>query len=263
MCIPGAAPAQGSWPLWKHEAMFLHLKGRFGEELGIANTILDTEPECADAWLVRGRALVNLDLETEGIECLERALKLDANNADAWIEYGRAHARNPAVIRPFDRALAINPSHALAWFYKGLFLSASGKTTDAIACFDRAIDLMPTFGTSYVWKGKVLLDLKRYEEALSNLDRGLQLEPDDPELALSAKASALVFLGRSDDAITCFDTGLQQFPRNAKLWLLKGACLEQIGRTNEALECYDRSLEIKSSEVADLASERKAPLAST
>lgn len=49
--------------------------------------------------------------------------------------------KNEDAIASYDKALQIDPTHADAWFNKGLSLKKIGKTKEASQCIEKSIDL--------------------------------------------------------------------------------------------------------------------------
>ena len=58
------------------------------------------------------------------------------------------------------------------------------------------------------------------------------------------KGTALNYLGRTKEALACFDKVLEIMPRFDAAWLNKGVALAKLGRDKEALECYEKATEI-------------------
>ncbi|MBI1955348.1 MAG: tetratricopeptide repeat protein, partial [Acidobacteria bacterium] len=58
------------------------------------------------------------------------------------------------------------------------------------------------------------------------------------------KGAALNNLGRTKEALACFDKALEILPRFDAGWLNKGVVLWKLGREKEALACYDKAIEI-------------------
>ena len=84
----------------------------------------------------------------------------------------------------------------------------------------------------------------RYEEALPYFDRALGLSPRFC-LVLVNKGIALKNLGRLDEAISCYDTVIEEInPRYKKAWHNKAVALWKKGELEEARTCVDKALEI-------------------
>jgi len=92
-------------------------------------------------------------------------------------------------------------------------------------------------------KGVALDTLERHEEAVACYDRGLEINPLGIGLWQN-KGVALRALGRYEEAVACYDRGLEITPRDATLWTAKGSALNYLKRYAEAVACYDQGLEI-------------------
>ncbi|MBI4464028.1 MAG: tetratricopeptide repeat protein [Acidobacteria bacterium] len=64
------------------------------------------------------------------------------------------------------------------------------------------------------------------------------------------KGTALSNLGRTREALDCFDKALEIMPRFDAAWLNKGVILFKEGKASEALECYDKAIEINPNSAA-------------
>jgi tetratricopeptide (TPR) repeat protein/tRNA A-37 threonylcarbamoyl transferase component Bud32 len=58
------------------------------------------------------------------------------------------------------------------------------------------------------------------------------------------KGMSLVTLGKSEEAIVCFDCALEIDSKDAKMWVVKGHALGKLDKPMEAIACYDRALQI-------------------
>jgi serine/threonine protein kinase len=85
--------------------------------------------------------------------------------------------------------------------------------------------------------------LGRTEEALACYDRLLK-DDSSFELAWINKGVILTESGRAEDAIACFNRALKITPHYDMAWLKKGRALDKLGRREEADACYDRALQI-------------------
>jgi tetratricopeptide (TPR) repeat protein len=106
---------------------------------------------------------------------------------------------------------------------------------------------LPVFKDLEIWelsnKGVSLNNLGRSAEALECYDKALKINPQIAEI-WSNKGDSLRRLGRFDDAIKCCDKALEINPQYAAAWSNKGLNLARLGRFDDAIKCYDRALEI-------------------
>jgi tetratricopeptide (TPR) repeat protein len=90
-------------------------------------------------------------------------------------------------------------------------------------------------------KGASLSNLGRSEEALACYDRALAINPQDAE-AWSNKGNALGALGRSEEALACYDRALAINPQLAQAWSNKGVVLaNDFQLYREALACFEEA----------------------
>jgi len=90
-------------------------------------------------------------------------------------------------------------------------------------------------------KGQALLSLGKSEEALICFDRALALHPGHAE-TLVKKGSALEKLNRLDEAISCYDQAIQANEAMTLAYLYKGGLFNRMERYDEALACYEQAL---------------------
>jgi tetratricopeptide (TPR) repeat protein len=92
-------------------------------------------------------------------------------------------------------------------------------------------------------KGHSLENLGRTQEALACFDRAIAMDPTLAQ-AWSNKGSTLAGLGRNEEALRCIDRALEIDPRYAPGWFSRGVALDNLRRPEESLACYDRGLDI-------------------
>src|SRR5262245_1026324 len=72
------------------------------------------------------------------------------------------------ALADFNRAIAMDPRSAWAYFGRGTILGEQGKLDEAITDFDRAIELDPQFALAYANRG--LARLRRGENYIAKKD---------------------------------------------------------------------------------------------
>ena len=92
-------------------------------------------------------------------------------------------------------------------------------------------------------KGLALRALGRYQEALDCFERGLDIDPHISYLWQN-KGLALRALGREREALVCYDRSIEIAPGDSNLWKNKGYVLVDLGRYDEALACFEQGLKI-------------------
>ncbi|MEI6560099.1 MAG: tetratricopeptide repeat protein [Rhodospirillaceae bacterium] len=84
-----------------------------------------------------------------------------------------------ACIASCERALAVDPGYARAWYNIGNARRARNERAAAVACYRRALALEPDFSKTWNNLGIVLGELGRPDEAMTAYRQALALEPGD------------------------------------------------------------------------------------
>jgi tetratricopeptide (TPR) repeat protein len=191
-------------------------------------------------------SISQLGKHPEALEICDRALAIDPNCAEAWFNKGVMLidlGRNEEALAACDRALVINPNFVYAWRNKGFVLNAMGRNEEALAACGRALAIDPNDAGAWRHKGDVLNALGRNEEALVAYDLALAIDPNCAE-AWHNKGVILNALGRNEEALAACDRALVINPNDAGAWRHKGNVLKALGRDEEALAAYNRALAI-------------------
>jgi tetratricopeptide (TPR) repeat protein len=192
----------------------------------------------------KGVSLGSLGRHEEGLACLDRALALNPKEALAWYNKGLALGRlgrYEVALACYDHALALNPQLAQAWYNKGVRLASLGRHEEALACYDRALAHNPQDPEAWCNKGLELWSLGRHEEALACCDRALALNPQFAE-TWNNKGNALASLGRYEEALACYDHALALNPQDAQSWYNNGVILAgEFSNFREAIACFEEA----------------------
>jgi Flp pilus assembly protein TadD len=92
-------------------------------------------------------------------------------------------------------------------------------------------------------RGVALEKMGRSEQAVECFDKALEENPND-SWAWFNKGVSLHRLGSLGEALYCYDRALELSPNDADLLSNKGIALRTLGRADEAVECYKKALEI-------------------
>lgn len=183
-----------------------------------------------DATTVYKRLLLVYPADSQLISTLG-ALSLQMNEPATSVAY-------------FDQAIAIDPTQAHAFLYRGIALNRLERFVEAIEDYDAAIALQPGFADALCNKGNTLLHLKRFEEALLAYDAALAIKPDFI-LSLYNSGNALREMQRFAEAAARLEAALHLNPNFAPAYLNLGITFKTLGRFDDALLCYDRCLALQ------------------
>jgi glutathione synthase/RimK-type ligase-like ATP-grasp enzyme/Tfp pilus assembly protein PilF len=97
------------------------------------------------------------------------------------------------------KAVALDENSSEAWLNLGIALNATECHEEALQAFDWAIKSNPAYAMAWLNKAMTLLELKRYDEALPACDQAQKLDSGKHEI-LYAKSLILKELQRPDEA---------------------------------------------------------------
>ncbi|HUF44405.1 MAG TPA: sulfotransferase [Aestuariivirgaceae bacterium] len=119
---------------------------------------------------------------------LEKSLKLDPGNADAWYNLGQVARESNLLeraVRLFRKALALDQRYPDAAFGLGEALYVQGKAEEALAWLDQAARLAPDDAEIVHVKALALDHLGRAGDALDAYRQVLRLQPDHVNASLN------------------------------------------------------------------------------
>jgi O-antigen ligase/cytochrome c-type biogenesis protein CcmH/NrfG len=153
---------------------------------------------------------------------LQRAIALQPQRFDLWLELGRLYARWPGqpsidvterADAAFREAVQRAPNHAVVYgSWAGLLLDL-GNLPGALEMFREAVDLDATDFAAWTRLGEVQLALGRVPEARFSFERALTVAPEFVP-SLLGLAEALLQMGDNEGAAAIVDRALELEPEN-------------------------------------------------
>jgi tetratricopeptide (TPR) repeat protein len=96
----------------------------------------------------------------EAVTCFDQALKLDPENIGILILKGKVLAdqyKPESASQTFDEAISLDPENPYIWDAKGFALCRTlVKLDEGLACIDKAIAINPNFADAWYHKGTIL-----------------------------------------------------------------------------------------------------------
>ena len=119
-----------------------------------------------------------------------------------------------------------------------------GSPADAEASFTQALAWNIGAARAFAGRGQVRAEMKEYAPALTDIDRALEagLPPDDEINALTARALALMGLGRSEEADQELDVARRRDPSQARTHLRSARVAQLRGQSGVAVEELKQAL---------------------
>ncbi len=175
------------------------------------------------------------------------ALGCDPKDAEAHDRLGRALARRGAwgnAVREFDRAVALQPGHARAYFQRGLIRSKVRLDfTGAAADFGRAVELEPDWLEARLNRAKCLLQAGRWTEAIGDAGATVAVQPWNLD-ARVIRGRALQRSGRHRAALADFDEAATLYPQYLPLFELRATSLQALGDERGVAAVIARCVEL-------------------
>ena len=108
----------------------------------------DIHQQQALFWLTYSRQLSDSIRYVEALAAIERAIKLDETNPEAYYVRGTCLAmiaRYDEALKDFNEALRLDEMSVPAWDAKAWVLGIMGKKEEALAAINRALELDPDY----------------------------------------------------------------------------------------------------------------------
>ncbi len=171
----------------------LERRSREGLERAIASfqSAAAVDPESAEAYsgLAASYTLLGIydfwrprDAFGPAETMARRAIELDPTSGEAHLAAGLvavvSHWDWQAAGRETERAVVLAPDSAETWYWRGAYLTATGRHDEAIASTEKALALDPTspvVGTALAWR---LFQARRGDDAVAQVHRAIELAPD-------------------------------------------------------------------------------------
>jgi Tetratricopeptide repeat len=150
------------------EAIKFHSLGKFTEAVAACNSALGIDPDFdAVLFQIKGASLAKQGRVLEGLEFIDKALRVDSENA-------------------------------LSWYVKSRLLQMANRTEERLECLRRVVGIESSVKGAWKDLGSCLLELGRHEEAVEAFDSGLRQNPSDEDCRLQREI-ALAKLARGQE----------------------------------------------------------------
>jgi TolB-like protein/DNA-binding winged helix-turn-helix (wHTH) protein/Tfp pilus assembly protein PilF len=184
-----------------NEAYQLYLRGRFywnkrtaealQKSIEYFNQAIDQDPRfalayvgLADSYVVPGNRLPPREAMPKARAAAIRALELDETLAEAHASLGRVLAAYDwdwtSAEKEYKRAIELNPRYATAHQWYGGYLSAMGRSDEAIAERKRALELEPLSLVINFELGLAYYYARDYDHAIQQFQKTLELDQNFP-----------------------------------------------------------------------------------
>jgi len=268
-----------SEPATRILAAALRKQGRAQESVSLLQPLLvrnSDSPSFLSEW---GQALAAANRPQDALNVLQRAVKRDPGQADAWRTLGDQHmlagdeAAAQQAYHQYSRIMVRFPELAEAAelmrigklglaerkvreFLKlhsndvnGLRLLADigmklSRFDDARLLLEQCLELAPDFHLARHNYAVVLTRQNRLEEAYVQVEKLLALEPGNPNF-LILKGTILVQQGDHLPALEIYERVLKIYPNQPRAQMNFGHTLKTVGRLDESIEAYKNCIALR------------------
>ncbi|MCU0242016.1 MAG: tetratricopeptide repeat protein [Vicinamibacteria bacterium] len=233
--------------------------GKIDEAKTEAREAVRVAPQSAQAHLTLAR-LYRLDLSgadseqarAQAIAAFESALKIETNNAEAWLELVDLHRRGRDDERAafaLEKYIALNPTQSQALLELGQHYLALRATDKAADAFKRAIAAAPGSAQAYQSLGDIYAQAQEIDQAVLHYRKAVELDPQNLLLRLSL-ANTLMQGERPSEALTEAEAALGSDQKNRYALEIKAQALRDLKRLDDAMAIADQLLAQNASDLA-------------
>jgi tetratricopeptide (TPR) repeat protein len=229
-------------------------QGNNAAALAYYNQSISAAPAFAPAYLGRARVFLADDptAREEPLKDLQRALELDPNLAEAYLEQAGlsiADRHETEALALLDTAAGLLPESPLLAFYRAEALLKLERLEEALSEAQRANRLDLTFLPAYRLLGAALLANDRAAESLDPLNTYLTYQTKDVD--------AYILLARADEAsgdlegaLKAYGQALELNPRQFAVYLSRGELYYRRQDYERAVDDFERSYQLDKNQYA-------------
>lgn len=130
-------------------------------------------------------------------------------------------------------------------FDRGRVWLDKGEPKLAVASFDHAIAIRPTYARAFGWRGMARLQLGLRKQALADFQKAVSLDPDDA-LLYEMRAEGQVALGDTHLALDDFVHALQRDPRLVEAYVHRARLYNDVLKAYlRAVDDYTRAIALR------------------
>jgi tetratricopeptide (TPR) repeat protein len=160
------ASSYAAW-MGKGEAFFAMGKGI--EALDCLNRSIQIMPSNSVAWYWKGNILAYMGRYSQAMSCYDKSTTLSPGFGPAWYAIGlvlSSQDRYAEAIPYFDRAIGASqvPSDNI-WRDEGSAYAMIGRYTEALKCYDKALAINATDSMTWYYMGGALMEMGEQDRA--------------------------------------------------------------------------------------------------
>lgn len=171
---------------------------------------------------------------------------LDAEKTGGYFAQAVEQAENKdfnAAILSYNKAIELNPHHALSYNNRGQVYFNTGRFDEAYADFNKALELNPHCVEAYFNKGVWYSRKKFHAPAIFNYSKAIELRPS---FAAAYNNRGLIYLDKKqiNEAFNDFNQAVKCDSKYNLAYHNRGKIYHDSGRYKEAIQDYTRAIEL-------------------
>ncbi|NES00302.1 MAG: tetratricopeptide repeat protein, partial [Symploca sp. SIO1B1] len=193
-----------------------------------------------------GRLMIDAELYEDSLDCDQKAIELNPQSVDAWINQGIALSRlerYEEAIEGFQQVIDIDPKSADAWEERGYALRCLKRYEEAFAACEQALKIDPNNCEALNCQALTLSLLKDFEQAIAVIDQVINLK-SQKVLYTANRGIILARSGRYTEALTDCNQAIKQYPKHVVGYYGKACCYVLQGEIEPALNNLQRAIDI-------------------
>ena len=186
---------------------------QYPESMKTIDRILKVDPQNADAYFMFGMNFKEKGDTIRAINSFQKAVEFDSELIDGWINLGQLYAAigDPLAMRYFDNAIRVAPENVFALHSRADYLSDLGKLPEAIEMYRRISRVDPQYEEAYFNSGLIYMDMDSIDQARKQFDIAIQVSPTHiPSYYYRGVANEM--LGNKEAAKSDYEQALRMAP---------------------------------------------------
>lgn len=202
----------------------------------------------SDAIIIQARALLREGRIADAEQICHHGLADNPNHLEINIFLGSLYmdsGRSADAERAFGKAMRSDPGSLAAIYGRAAALQSLSRHSEAAALLDHVVRSHPDSAMAWYNRGAVRMSMGQHTAAETDFTHALTLQPGSAKL-LESRGTARALQGAecANGAIQDLQSALAVNPRNPDSWHMLGRSFLSLGKTAEALACWQRGLGI-------------------
>ncbi len=180
--------------------------------------ILKLDAQNAEAYFMMGMTFKDMQDTARAINSFQEAVDLNSDLVDGWLELGQLFAslENPIAIQYFDNAIRVAPEDVTVLHAKAFYLANTANDLEAALEVYKKINIIdPQYEEAYFNAGLLYLDLDRLDEARQQFEIATNVSPTHIR-AYYYRGLTSELLGNLSDAKVNYEQALRMAPDYAE-----------------------------------------------